>query len=68
MKKDYYPNKSANYGIGHTRLKRVLFLAESGFKTVKENHIIFPGKLTKLLKFWPGLFAFQFILKTNKTQ
>lgn len=58
------------FDFGHIRwftysyLKRVL--AESGFNIVKEKHIIFPGKLTKLLKFWPGLFAFQFILKARK--
>ncbi|MEK7121074.1 MAG: class I SAM-dependent methyltransferase, partial [Patescibacteria group bacterium] len=29
MKKEYYQNKSANYGMGHTRLKRIIFLAGS---------------------------------------
>ncbi len=58
------------FDFGHIRwftysyLKEVL--ADSGFEVVKENHIIFPGKLTGFLKFWPGLFAFQFILKAKK--
>lgn len=45
----------------HCYLKEVLMAA--GFKLVKENHIIFPGKLTFLLKLWPSLFASQFVIK-----
>lgn len=41
-------------------------LGESGFIITAEKHIIFPGKLTKILKFWPGLFASQFIIKAAK--
>ena len=29
MKKNTIKNKSANYGIGHTRLKRIIYLAGS---------------------------------------
>lgn len=56
--------------FGHIRfftykyLKEVL--RESGFKITKETHIIFPGKLTKILKYWPSFFATQFILKARK--
>ncbi len=41
-------------------------LAEAGFNVVKENNIIFPGKLTALLQRWPSLFAQQFIFKSIK--
>lgn len=41
-------------------------LKEGGFKITKENHIIFPGKFTRLLKYWPSLFATQFIVKARK--
>lgn len=58
------------FDFGHIRwftykyLKEVL--EESGFTIAAEKHIIFPGKLTKLLRFWPSLFAFQFIIKARK--
>lgn len=58
------------FDFGHIRwftysyLKEVLSI--SGFEITKENHIIFPGKLTKILKLWPSLFASQFILKARK--
>lgn len=56
--------------FGHIRLFTYKYLnkvlKDSGFKIEKENHIIFPGKLTKLLKFWPSLFATQFIVKARK--
>lgn len=56
--------------FGHIRfftykfLKKVL--SESGFKTTRESHIIFPGKLTGILKHWPSLFATQFVVKARK--
>lgn len=59
------------FDFGHIRwftyayLKKVL--SDSGFVIEKERHIIFPGKLTKFLKQWPGMFAFQFVLKAHKT-
>lgn len=58
------------FDFGHIRwftwgyLKTVL--TESGFKIVRQNHIIYPGKLTRLLSWWPSLFASQFIIKANK--
>lgn len=58
------------FDFGHIRwftyqyLKQVL--VESGFTIMAEKHIIFPGKLTKILKFWPGFFAFQFVIKAKK--
>lgn len=58
------------FDFGHIRwftypyLKEVL--TKSGFDITDERHIIFPGKLTRLLKRWPGVFAFQFIVKAQK--
>lgn len=56
--------------FGHIRfftyryLKQVL--TEAGFNVIKERHIIFPGKLTRILKYWPSLFATQFVVKARK--
>ena len=56
--------------FGHIRFFTYKYLnkvlKDSGFKIEKEKHIIFPGKLTKLLKLWPSLFATQFIIKARK--
>lgn len=58
------------FDFGHIRwftydyLREVL--SKSGFTITAEKHIIFPGKLTGILRFWPGLFAFQFIVKARK--
>ncbi len=63
--------KEGMFDFGHIRwftypyLKKVL--AESGFIIIEEKHIIFPGKLTKILRFFPGLFAFQFVVKAVKS-
>lgn len=58
------------FDFGHIRWFTYRYLQdvlkEGGFKIIQENHIIFPGKLTKFLKFWPSLFANQFILKAKK--
>jgi len=58
------------FDFGHIRWFTYRYLQdvlkESEFKIIHENHIIFPGKLTKILKFWPSLFAFQFVLKAKK--
>lgn len=48
----------------HQYLKEVL--QNSGFRIIKENHIVFPGKLTKILRYWPSLFASQFVVKAEK--
>jgi len=48
----------------HAYLKEVL--AETGFRVTHERHIIFPGKLTRILRRWPPLFAWQFIVKATK--
>ena len=67
---DFQYQDQGMFDFGHIRwftheyLKKVL--RDSGFKIVEEKNIIFPGKLTKILKFWPSLFAFQFILKAKK--
>lgn len=62
--------KEGMFDFGHIRwftypyLKQAL--KESGFTIKAEKHIIFPGKLTRILKFWPGLFARQFVVKARK--
>ena len=56
--------------FGHIRfftypyLRKIL--EKSGFVLEIEKHIIFPGKLTRILKRWPGIFANQFILRARK--
>lgn len=50
--------------FSHSYLKEVF--KEAGLKVVAEKHIIFPGKLTRLLKKWPAIFAWQFIVKVKK--
>lgn len=58
------------FDFGHIRFFTYKYLREvlktSGFELVKENHIIFPGKLTRFLKRWPNIFANQFIVKAQK--
>lgn len=58
------------FDFGHIRFFTYSFLkniiSESGFKIVGENNIIFPGKLTTILKHWPSLFASHFIVKLEK--
>lgn len=58
------------FDFGHIRFFTYSYLREvlsaNGFKIVEENHIIFPGKLTGVLRFWPSLFASQFIVKAKK--
>jgi 2-polyprenyl-3-methyl-5-hydroxy-6-metoxy-1,4-benzoquinol methylase len=58
------------FDFGHIRwftyayLKEVL--ARTSFALMNERHIIFPGKLTRILKYFPSVFAFQFIVKARK--
>lgn len=58
------------FDFGHIRwftydyLREVL--SKNGFTITAEKHIIFPGKLTQILKFFPSLFAFQFVIKAKK--
>lgn len=56
--------------FGHIRFFTYKYLKvvlrESGFRLAEENHIIFPGKLTKVLKLWPSFFATQFVVKARK--
>ncbi|PIR41931.1 MAG: methyltransferase type 11 [Candidatus Yanofskybacteria bacterium CG10_big_fil_rev_8_21_14_0_10_37_15] len=56
--------------FGHIRFFTYKYLnkvlRDSGFEIVKEHSIIFPGKLTRILKRWPSLFATQFIIKAKK--
>lgn len=68
---DFHYQQQGMFDFGHIRwftysyLKRVL--AEAGFILTEERHIIFPGKLTFLLKRWPALFAWQFIIKAKRS-
>lgn len=58
------------FDFGHIRwftydyLKKVL--KNSGFAIEEERHILFPGKLSKVIKYWPSIFAFQFIVRAKK--
>ena len=58
------------FDFGHIRwftyryLKELL--AETGFRITQERHIIFPGKLTRILKRLPSLFAWQFVVRAQK--
>lgn len=58
------------FDFGHIRWFTYRYLhevlAQSGFQIIHERHIIFPGKLTGILKRWPSLFAFQFVIKAKK--
>ena len=62
--------EQGDFDFGHIRwfdyryLKEVL--ADSGFKITEEAHYFFPGKLTKVLKYWPSLFATHFIVEAAK--
>ena len=47
----------------HAYLKKVL--ADSGFVLEQEANIIYPGRLTSLLKRWPSLFARQFVVQAK---
>ncbi|MEK7515156.1 MAG: class I SAM-dependent methyltransferase [Patescibacteria group bacterium] len=62
--------EQGDFDFGHIRwfdyryLREVL--KESGFSIVRENHYYFPGKLTRILKWWPSLFATHFIVEAEK--
>lgn len=64
--------KEGMFDFGHIRwftyryLKEVLI--QSGFAITDERHIIFPGKLTSILRRWPSLFARQFVVRARKTE
>lgn len=59
------------FDFGHIRwftyryLKEVL--RDAKYRIADERHIIYPGKLSKILKHWPSLFAWQFIVKAIKS-
>lgn len=67
---DFQYEEQGMFDFGHIRwftyryLKEVL--AATGFRITDERHIIFPGKLTRILKYWPSLFTWQFIVKAKK--
>ncbi len=62
--------EQGRFDFGHIRFFTYSFLkntiSEAGFKIVGENNIIFPGKLTEILKYWPSVFASHFIVKLEK--
>ncbi|MCC6405325.1 MAG: class I SAM-dependent methyltransferase [Candidatus Yanofskybacteria bacterium] len=57
------------FDFGHIRwftyryLREVL--AQAGFRIAAERHILFPGKLAWLVRHWPSLFAFQFVVQAK---
>lgn len=59
------------FDFGHIRFFTYNYLKEvlvkSGFELARENHILFPGKLSKIIKVRPSFFANQFIIKAKKT-
>lgn len=67
---DFKYQEQGMFDFGHIRWFTYSYLKEvlqkTGFQITDERHIIFPGKLTSLLKRWPGVFAFQFIVKARK--
>jgi len=66
---DFRYRDQGMFDFGHIRwftyryLRSVL--SEAGFRMTDERHIIFPGKLTRFLKYWPSLFAWQFIIRAQ---
>lgn len=58
------------FDFGHIRWFTYSYLKEvlkaSGFIITAEKHIIFPGRLTFILKYWPSLVAWQFVIKAKK--
>ncbi|WKZ27351.1 MAG: class I SAM-dependent methyltransferase [Candidatus Paceibacterota bacterium] len=58
------------FDFGHIRwftyasLQRAL--RDVGFTIEKERHILFPGKLAFVARFFPSFFAFQFIVRARK--
>jgi 2-polyprenyl-3-methyl-5-hydroxy-6-metoxy-1,4-benzoquinol methylase len=59
------------FDFGHIRWFTYLYLKKvlknSSLEICEERHIVFPNKLNFLLKYWPGLFAWQFIVKAKKS-
>ncbi len=57
------------FDFGHIRWFTYRYLKEvlesAGLRIGRENHIVFPGKLTKILRHYPSLFAWQFILEAK---
>lgn len=68
---DFRYEEEGMFDFGHIRwftygyLKEVL--KEAKYRIADEQHIIFPGKLTKILKHWPSLFAWQFVVRAVTT-
>lgn len=66
----FHYTEQGDFDFGHIRwfdygyFREVL--AESGFKITKEAHYFFPGKLTRVLKYWPSLFATHFVVEAIK--
>lgn len=67
---DFNYKDQGMFDFGHIRwftysyLKKTL--EDSSLEIVEEKHIIFPNKLNFILKYWPSLFAWQFVLKAKK--
>lgn len=58
------------FDFGHVRWFTYAYLKEvvaaAGLHIVEERHIVFPGKLTRILQHFPSLFAWQFVIKAQK--
>jgi len=67
---DFAYREQGMFDFGHIRWFTYRYLREvlgqSGFQIIHERHIIFPGKLGSILKYWPSIFAFQFVLRAKK--
>lgn len=57
------------FDFGHIRWFTYRYLhevlAQAGFRITAERHILFPGKLAWLVRRWPSLFAFQFVVQAK---
>ena len=66
---DFRYQNEGMFDFGHIRFFTYTYLKtvlrEAGFELVQEEHIFFPGKLTSIIKYWPGVFAWQFIIKAK---
>jgi len=59
------------FDFGHIRWFTYTYLKDviknAGLVIEEESHIIFPGKLTFILKRWPSFFAWQFVIKAKRS-
>jgi SAM-dependent methyltransferase len=55
------------FDFGHIRWFTYAYLWDvlerAGFRITDERHILFPGRLSSIIRMWPSLFAWQFVVK-----